>query len=195
LALAIAWGAAGTAVAEPLPFACQPPFSGDMSAESLTSAFGEENVQTGSVIGVDGEPFEATIVYPEISRKRIVVAWLDEAAHARPESISVLGESDWIGPQGIRFGMELAEIERLNGERFRIYGFGVDHGGLASFERGRLAALPGGCRLEMAFDPTPGLPFTGVIGEVRFWSDDPEMLAARPRLYQMKLRFPGGPDG
>jgi hypothetical protein len=189
--LSLAAPPAGPAwAAEPPAFACAEPFTAYMTAASLAAAFGEENLHTGPIVGPEGEPFEATVIYPDDQRRRLVVAWGDEDNHTRPASLAVTAPSDWAGPEGLRVDMALDEVERLNGERFRIYGFGWDYGGLAGFETGRLATLPGGCSLHLLFDPAPDASISEVIGEVLFWSDDPGMRAARPRAYEMRLRFP-----
>lgn len=185
----LAMPAAAGAAEEPLPFACVPPLAPAMTAASLAAAFGEENLLTGSMMGPEGETFVGTVLYPKDQKRRLVIAWGDEAAHTQPISMAVTLPSNWVTPEGLRVGMDLAEIVRLNGERFQIYGFGWDYGGLATFEAGRLAKPAGGCALEVFFDAAPDAPITKVIGEVLFWSDDPDMQAARPASYEMRLRF------
>ena len=47
---------------------------------------------------------------------------------ARITEVCILGKK-WVGPQGLKIGMPLAQLQRLFGPAFKFHGFGWDYGG------------------------------------------------------------------
>jgi hypothetical protein len=177
---------------EPTPIACAGPFARDSSHDRLVAAFGTQNVAFGKVDGPESSEHEATILFGSDPERRLEVTWR-EKTRARPDVVSFSGKG-WLAPQGIRMGTSLDAMIRLNGRPFRISGFGWDNAGLTAFPRGRLATLPGGCRITVRF--APGVPeplgrrFAPIMGNREVRSDHSLMRAARPTVVEVFLSYP-----
>jgi hypothetical protein len=180
LALAVVGLMGLPALAEELE--CAGPFARDASEETLVEAFGGDKVVAEEIDGPEGSTLDATLVYPNDPARHLVVLWWDEEARARPASIIIEKESAWTAPGGIRLGTTLAEVEKINGARFTLSGFGWDYGGSAGFEHGALAELPGGCILNLAFDQDPLVMDESILGDEQFSSDNRAMRAAKPTV-------------
>ena len=194
LAVAAFASLAGAASAEEARhLECAGPFSKDATAASLASVFGAANVVNQTIDGPEGTTMEATLVFPDDPARRLVVLWQDEAARVGPAAILIEGESQWIGPGGIRLGSTLAEVEAANGGPFDILGFGWDYGGSAGFTEGGLANLPGGCVLSLTFDlgeNAQGPEFDAIRGDSEFRTDNPLMQKAAPTVSEIAVGYP-----
>ena len=69
-----------------------------------------------------------------------------------------------------------AEVERINGTPFQIYGFGWDYGGLVnSWNGGKLPET-----LGLTFTYTASEVPEYLLGEVQLWSNDKSLLSVGP---------------
>jgi hypothetical protein len=137
---------------------------------------------------------KATILFANDPKRRLEIEWFDAKKRARPSVITVFGESQWVGPLGVRNGMTIQEIEKLAGRPFRINGFQFDVAGAAHVEGTKLEKLPGGCTFGGHFDIDGGLPageqFKRFVGEVEIDSNDPLLLTLKPKLWIYTLSYP-----
>lgn len=112
------------------------------SYNTLEKKFGKKNLQQDSVF-TEGE-FQglSTIVWPNTA-KQVTVYWLDiEPPFKKIMSLMVEGKkSEWHLPNGLKVGMTLPEIVKLNGgKQINFYGFGWDYGGsISNFGNGDIA--------------------------------------------------------
>jgi hypothetical protein len=133
-------------------------------------------------------------VFGKEPARRIEVEWHDVAARRRPSVLQVEAPAKVAGPGGIRIGATLAEVEQLNGQPFRVSGFGWDNAGLTHFRRGKLRRLPGGCVVSLQFQPSIGLPlgarFQPITGNREIASTHPLMRAAEPVVVTYFVSYP-----
>ena len=186
---ALALAMAGAAMADEI--ACEGVFAIDSSEARLIEAYGAENVVTGIVPGPEGSEMLATRVFPDDPKRMLEFVWWDEAALADPSYIEI--PSKLQTPGGVQIGMSLAEVEALNGEPFKLTGFGWDYGGFAGFDRGALSGLPGGCLLSVRFDPGPepeGVDTLPTMGDKELSSDDPLLRQMDVRVYDVSIGYP-----
>jgi hypothetical protein len=189
-AFALGFFMAGTAMAEELR--CEGAFSADSSEARLIEVFGPDNVVTGEVPGPEGTTMIATTVYPGDPERSFIVTWWDET------SLSLLANAtlppSGAGPGGVHVGMDVAEVEALNGEPFTMLGFDWDYGGSAGFESGALAGLPGGCRLGLVFEATatlpPGTDADPISGDREVPSNLPLLRQVQPRVAEVWIGYP-----
>jgi hypothetical protein len=76
------------------------------------------------------------------------VIWNNDAARTDIQLVVINGQSQWVAPKGIKLGIPLAALEKINGRPFKLSGFEPD--GTASvlgWEGGALSSLPGGCKV------------------------------------------------
>lgn len=111
----------------------------------LDELFGKENVHDGSFEG--GEvPEAATVIYPGDSSAALAITWDRE----RPATIHICfstqtGPCRWRTASGIRIGLPIRELGKLNGKGFQAGGFAQDRGQVVSWRKGALEEDPAGC--------------------------------------------------
>jgi hypothetical protein len=163
--------------------ACEGAFAVDSSAQRLEEVYGKENVVTGEVPGPEGSTVIATTVFPNDPEKTLVFGWWDEENH---RDLSYVDIPDADSVAGLHAGMTVNEVEALNGEGFSMTGFWWDYGGYASFQSGKLSAIPGGCILSANFLPDENaLPPEADVEAV---SGDREVPSSEPLLEKMHVR-------
>ncbi|QUS41213.1 hypothetical protein RPMA_21975 [Tardiphaga alba] len=180
------------APAPPLTIACSGPFAKDSSHAKLQQAFGSQFVAIQKVDGAEGETFEASVLYRSVPEKRLEVTWQDDKKRSGLSSASVKKPSTWTGPEGIRIGMTLDEVAKINGQPFKLNGFEWDYGGYVVDLKGKLASLPGGCSMTLRFSPGMALDakkHAGLIGEKKLSSSDAKLLAVKPVLVSWSIGY------
>jgi hypothetical protein len=157
-----------------------------LTPDGLAERFGAENITTQTLLGAEGESYEATVVFANDPTQRLEVGWND--ARTAPASVSVESAGTaWRGPEGYTIGSSIADIERINVMPFQLWGFGWDYGGWVSdWRAGTLAQAP--CRVSMRFDPRNETA-TGAMGDSPFMSNDPAVRDADPAVSEMSLNY------
>lgn len=172
---------------------CDGPVRKDATHAQLEKAFGKANVTVKEIPGAEGETNKVTVLFAKDPARRLHVFWNDEAKRARPSSITAPASATWSGPLGLRSGMSLEEVARINGQPITINGFQWDYGGYAVNLKGKLAQLPGGCGVMMRFSPEAELPssakYKPLIGEKKIRSDNALLLSVKPKLSEWSLGF------
>lgn len=173
---------------------CTGPFAKDSSHARLVEAFGAANVVFEDIGGPEGESRLGTDVFPSDPQRRFTIVWKDEAARRNPDTVQFRTGSGWRTRDGVRIGLELAEVERLNGKPFRLWGFEWDYGGyVRDWRGGALDRFNPQCHLGMRFKPTDNVPASAldrILGEVTILSNDPDVRAVGPTISEIFLRYP-----
>ena len=171
---------------------CDGPLAPDSNEAALIAAYGADNVVTGNVDGPEGTTMLATTVFPNDPQRKFQVVWWDEATRSRISYFSV--PADATAPGGVGRGMTIAEVEALNGEPFTLYGFWWDYGGAAGFQTGKLADLPGGCFLNVTFQPSKDLPAgvdpAPISGDQEISSSEPMLAQVEAKVEDLSLGYP-----
>jgi hypothetical protein len=180
---------ADTAPPEALNLSCTA--FADVSGAALLAAYGQDNLVEQTLPGPEGESYTASVLYPNDPRRRLEIVWVDPATKLHPASIAVSGEDNvWTGPQGLSIGQELADIERINGRPFRLWGFDWDYGGWVSDWDGGVFASDAGCLTRVRFEASAER--VNAAGDAEFRSDDPRMRDSAPRVVEFGLVFQAG---
>jgi hypothetical protein len=163
--------------------ACSGLFARDSSHVKLAQVFQAKNVDYGQVSGSGGSALNATILFPKDPKSRLEVLWQNEAARSDVSLIVITGQSQWKGPKGLRLGLALAALEKLNGKPFKLSGFDqADGSAVLDWQGGALASLPGGCKVGIKFAPDKKAAaelLTAAAGK-EFVSSDPAIRAVKP---------------
>jgi hypothetical protein len=88
--------------------------------------------------------------------------------------IRVMGKARKI-ENGLKTGMTVAEIEKINGKPFKIAGFDWDYGGYANFEGGKLDG-----KVSIRFSPSTENVPEYLSGDKQLSSSDKQLRAAKP---------------
>lgn len=158
-----------------------------LTPDILAQRFGAENITTETLLGPEGESYEATILFAADPTRRLEIVWND--ARTAPGAINVrMAGTQWRGAEGYTIGTPIAEIERINVMPFKLWGFGWDHGGWVSdWNVGTFSqSLVPGCRARIRFEAPTG-PDADVSGDGEFNSNDPAIRAADPAVSEFGL--------
>ena len=179
--------------AEPVVVTCEGVFGPKSTDALVRETFGDENVETGMVYGVEGIEFMATTVFPDDPERVMQFSWWDEDNLEYLSSVELAPSQET--PTGVKIGMSVAEVEAINGAPFTIGGFWWDYGGGAVFEKGALAdADPAdGCGFWLRFAPKDEYPegtdVTPVSGEVTVPSSEPLLETLDVRVQSINLGY------
>jgi hypothetical protein len=197
LALGIAAAAVGGSgpKQEDAEFSCRS-FRADLTHDQLIERYGADRVSVGPIQTLDDGPVEGTHVTLDGGKSRLEVGWSDPETRTSPWSVRAFGEA-WETPQGIRLGMELRTVERMNGWPFRLGGLDWEPlGAVRSWgPRGRLKdESVQGCRMAIHFQTRPGENRNDVVLQVlrgrEFSSGHPAYQELNPTVQILRLYFP-----
>lgn len=173
--------------------ACEGPFAKDTTHDKLVATFGAKNVAFKDVDVASNVLTKATVLFDADPTRRLVVFWKDEKSRTRPIAVTIDAPSTWTGPGGVRNGLTLRDLERLNGGNFSVTGFGGIGGGEASKLGGPFVNLPGNCTLKIRFAPGIASPlpsrFASVTGDVLIASTNLVLRRVRPQVEQWSIHY------
>jgi len=109
--------------------------------------------------------------------------------------IVIDGQSTWTAEKGVRLGMPIAALEKLNGKPFKLMGFSAAlNGGMAiasDWNGGTLDLLPDGCKVGVQFKPdakaTPSI-IEAASGK-EYLSSDAAIRAAKPTVGEIIVGY------
>lgn len=174
----------------------------DLGVEQLRQLFGAGNVAIDDHLpGAEGEEFRGVRLFPQDPARRARV-YFQDSEKLRGLSIVVVDEpgSRWRLDNGLKIGLSLSELARLNGKPLRFFGMDWDYGGVVSDWNGGVLAPKDGdpvrrnARLSLAEDAPPQAKVP--TGDGEFSSDDkryPEQ-GALLRVGELSVSFPGEDD-
>ena len=155
-------------------------------------SFGFRNV-TATKVEANGTKVPASVIFPDDPQQRLEV-WWKNATSSGTYLIVINGQSDWTAPSGLRLGLTLVELEKLNHKSFKLWGF--DKNGIAAtsdWGGGEFASLAGGCKpsLSLRADPKVSAKIIGALSPNKeYASSNSQMRAAKPIVSEILLGYP-----
>ncbi len=131
------------------------PINKQTTLKDLEQWFGAENVSKDSLQRKDGTFVAATKVY-EGTPNELRIAWKTDAVFQRIARVIIQQEgADWRTERGIKIGMPLADVEKINEVPFAIFGFHSPYAGsVFNWEDGALSEQSGlSLRFRYTNDP------------------------------------------
>jgi hypothetical protein len=167
---------------------CSGPFAKDsgmlalaMAYDSRNMIFTHETVQ-GAEVGV-------TVLFPKDPRRRLEV-WWSNPNRTGTYLIDIAGKSIWTGPKGLRLGLTLEQLEKLNHKPFKVKGFNQDNiASVDSWDDGELAKLPGGCKAGVNLHAAAKSAATELPQKDEYNSDDPALRALKPTVAEILIGY------
>ena len=106
------------------PFVLPGPFSEQTTPVEFESLFGKSNVRIVESEGVGNAKERSLVLFPGDPTRRAHVSFHDSRALKGVAEISITDQgSCWRGKHGVRIGMTLAELRKVNGKKFFLSGF------------------------------------------------------------------------
>ena len=192
--------------ADPDPASLKDPYllpgsiTADTEPDGLRRIYGAANVKEGEVPGAEGESAQGVILFPDDPKRRAYVYFQNEKTLTGISMVRVTDEdSQWHGAHGIRIGMPVADLVKVNGRPFKFSGFDWDYGGqVVDWLGGKLAPAKGGATLHVILthgDQPKGVPTAKLpIGDGSFRSDHPQLAKMKATVVEISLDFPGHDD-
>jgi hypothetical protein len=171
---------------------CSGAFSKDSSNLKLAIMFDQKNVSF-SDITVNGSSVGASTVYPKDPKRRIDIWWQNPANRSGIYLILINGQSTWAAPGGMKLGLTLADLEKLNHKPFKLKGFDKDNNATVSdWDGGALATLAGGCKSGVTLQPdSKASPesISALPADKEFSSNDPAMRDVKPKVSEILIGY------
>jgi hypothetical protein len=107
--------------------------------------------------------------------------------------IAINGSSTWMGPGGLRLGLSLSDLEKLNRKPFKLRGFDKDNAiAVIDWEGGALTALPGGCKAGVTLNAQAKAPaevLAVLPADREVSSADAALRAVRPAVTEILIGY------
>jgi hypothetical protein len=172
--------------------ACSGPFSKDSSNLKLAMVFDSSNL-TFEDVDVSGTKVGASILYPKDPKRRLEIWWQNPANRSGTYLILINGKSTWGAPNGLKLGLTLPELEKLNHKPFKLKGFDKDGtAAVSDWDGGTLSKIPGDCKSGVSLQPDgKAAPdaVAAITADKEYSSSDPEMRALKPKVSEILIGY------
>jgi hypothetical protein len=171
---------------------CGGVFGKNSSHLKLAQKYDSRNIVYGQVDASDGSKINASILFPNDPKRRLEVVWNNEAARSDLSVIAINRKSKWMAPKGLRLGLSIVALEKLNRRPFKLTGFGKDGSASAlDWQGGALTSLPGGCKVGVRLfvnAKTPEAARSAVAGK-EFLSSNAGVRAVKPTIGEILIGY------
>ena len=173
--------------------ACVGAFSKDSSHLRLAMTYDSKNVAFADVQADGGTKVQASVLFPNDPKHRLEVWWANPAARSQTYLIVINGQSTWTAPAGMKLGLTLAQLEKLNHKPFKVKGFNKDGVATVSdWDGGLLANLAGGCKSGLSLRADPKVPadaISALTDDKEFSSSDAAIRAVKPVVSEILIGY------
>jgi hypothetical protein len=167
---------------------CSGPFAKDSGMLALAMAFDSRNMIFTHET-VQGAEVGVTVLFPKDPKRRLEV-WWSNPNRTGTYLIDIAGKSMWTGPGGLRLGLTVEQLEKLNKRPFKLKGFDKDGiASVASWDDGALAKLPGDCKAGVNLHLGAKSAATELPDKDGYNSDDPELRALKPTVAEILIGY------
>jgi hypothetical protein len=131
-------------------------------------------------------------LFPKDPKRRLEVWWENEAARSGTYLIVINGQSTWSAPKGLKLGLPLAALERLNGKPFKTGAFSKgNEASVSDWQGGALESLTGGCKVgvSMRADPKAAPQAIERAAATELASTDAVLRAIKPVVAEIIIGY------
>lgn len=145
-----------------------------MTATDIERAYGKKNFKMEQLPGAEGETIAGAKLF-EGTERELEIVWDPEKEKTKVVfDIRIIGKA-WKFENGLKSGMTVEEVEKINGKPFQIAGFSWDYGGYANFKSGKLDA-----KVSIRFSPSSDEVPDYLQGDKQLSSSDKKLRAVKP---------------
>ena len=171
---------------------CSGPFSKDSSNLKLAMVFDSRNVSFEDV-DVGGTKVGASVLFSKDPKRRLEIWWQNPAARSGLYLVLINGQSAWSGPGGLKLGLTLAELEKLNHKPFKLKGFDKDGTATVSdWDGGTLSKIPGDCKSGVSLKPDAKAStdaIAALAADKEYASSDAAMRDVKPKVSEILIGY------
>jgi hypothetical protein len=170
---------------------CGGSFAKDSSHLKLATAFKPENIVFTEVDASEGKKLMATVLFPKDPKRRLEVWWDNETSRSGTYLIIINGQSTWTAPKGLKLGLQIPQLERLNGKPFKLKGFGSSSEGTVSdWQGGALESIAGGCKVGVSMRADAKAPPNAIeLASAELASTDAALKALKPSVAEIIVGY------
>jgi hypothetical protein len=173
--------------------ACNGVFAKDSSNIKLAMVYETKNVTLTQVDAGSGAKVAATILFAKDPKRRLEVWWANEASSSDTYLILINGQSTWTAPGGMRLGLSLAQLEKLNHKSFKLKGFDKDGvAAVSDWGGGELGSLTGGCKYGVTLRADPKAKanaLEALSSGQEYNSSDAAVRAVKPAVSEILIGY------
>jgi hypothetical protein len=167
---------------------CSGPFAKDSGMLALAVTYDSRNM-TFTHETVQGVQVGVTVMFPKDPKRRLEV-WWQNPNRTGTYLIDIAGSSIWTGPKGLRLGLSLEQLEKLNHKPFKVKGFDADGvASVADWDGGELGSLSGGCKAGVNVQAKDKTAASTLPAKDQYSSDDPAMRALKPTVSEILIGY------
>jgi len=168
---------------------CSGPFAKDSGMLALAMVYDSRNmIFTHETVPGGGEA-NITVLFPNDPQRRLEV-WWSNPNRTGTYLIDIAGKSVWMGPDGLRLGLTLEQLEKLNHKPFKMKGFDQeDVAAVSSWDDGALASLAGGCKAGVNLHTGAPGAATELPAKDEYSSNDPALRALKPTVSEILIGY------
>jgi hypothetical protein len=167
---------------------CSGPFAKDSGMLALGMVYDSRNMIFTHET-VSGAEANITVLFPNDPQRRLEV-WWSNPNRTGTYLIDIAGKSIWTGPEGLRLGLTLEQLEKLNHGPFKMKGFDQDDvASVSSWDGGALASLAGGCKAGVSVHASAPAAAAELPAKDEYSSNDPAMRALKPTVSEILIGY------
>jgi hypothetical protein len=143
----------------------------------------QEKMPPVELPGAEGETISGAVLFKGTDRE-IDVIFNPEGDEKEITEVRIVGKS-WKFPGGLKKGMSAEEVEKVNGQPYKIAGFEWDYGGYADFSGGKLEG-----KVSIRFEHHEKDLDPSLVGDHMIPSDDAKLRKAKVTVGELSVMLP-----
>jgi hypothetical protein len=184
--------ASPSAAANTRTVTCSGAFAKDSSNLKLAMVFDPKNV-TFTDVEINGAQVGASVLFAKDPKRRLEIWWGNQANRSDTYLILINGQSTWTAPGGLRLGLSLADLQKLNRKPFKIQGFDKNNvAAVSDWDDGALATIPGGCKSGVSLQADPKADadaLSAFPADKDFSSDDAALRGIKAKVSEILIGY------
>jgi hypothetical protein len=150
-----------------------------MTLTGLKSVFGGGAVNAVVLPGPEGSEIDGARMFVGTDRE-VEIIFNPEGNEREIWEVKPIGKA-WKFENGLKLGLSLEEVEKINGKAFKVWGFDWDLGGWADLTGGRLEG-----KVSIRLEPSAAAS-EELSGDKQIASTDKKLRAAKPKVSELTV--------
>ena len=158
------------------------PIEKGMTLFGLKTVYGGGKVKAAKLDGAEGETIDGAKLFEGTDRE-LQIIFNPEGDEREVFDIRIIGKA-WKFTNGLKIGLTMTEVEKINGKPFQMAGFNWDYGGYGNFDGGKLEGV-----VSVRFDPGEKDVDDSLSGDRQISTSDKKLRALNPKVSDLTVSF------